>query len=145
MINTLYKYRELLGILTWRHLKVRYKQTFFGILWVIMYPVITMIIFTIIFSKFLKVPSDNVPYALFVYSAILPWTLFSKAMVQATQSLVGNVTLVTKIYFPREIMIYSVILANLVDFFIDAVYSDCCSRRNGCRGRGSAPGTDGSV
>lgn len=116
----LFKYRELLYILTWRHIKVRYKQSFLGIGWAIAQPIATMILFTIIFSVFLKVPSEGIPYPLFVYSALLPWTFFSTSLMQATNSLTSNTNLITKVYFPREIIIYSVILANSLDFIISA-------------------------
>ncbi len=120
-LYAIFKYKELLYILTWRHIKVRYKQSFLGIGWAIAQPIATMVLFTIIFSVFLKVPSESVPYPLFVYSALLPWTFFSASLIQATNSLTGNTPLVTKIYFPREIIIYSIILANSLDFIIAAI------------------------
>ena len=120
-ISTIARHKELMYALTWRHVKVRYKQSFLGVGWAILQPFVTMIMFTVVFSKLLNVPSDGIPYPIFVYSAILPWTFFSKSISQATQSLVSNVQLVTKIYFPREIIIYSIILANGIDFIIAAI------------------------
>ena len=119
-VSDIVSYRELLYTLTWRHIKVRYKQSFLGVGWAILQPFVTMVVFTVVFSKLLKVPSNGIPYPIFVYSAILPWTFFSKSVSQATSSLVGNVNLITKIYFPREIIIYSIILANGFDFLIAA-------------------------
>ena len=121
-LTTIVNYKELLYTLTWRHIKVRYKQSLLGVGWAILQPFATMVIFTIIFSRFLKIPSDGIPYPIFVYSAILPWTFFSKSILQATNSLVGNVNLVTKIYFPREVIIFSIILANGFDFIIAAIF-----------------------
>jgi len=119
-LSAIVRHKELLYTLTWRHVKVRYKQSFLGVGWAILQPFGTMVVFTVVFSKLLNVPSDGIPYPIFVYSAILPWTFFSKSVSQATNSLVGNVSLVTKIYFPREIIIYSIILANGFDFIIAA-------------------------
>ena len=120
-VSAIVKHRELLYTLTWRHIKVRYKQSFLGIGWAILQPFVTMVVFTVVFSKLLNVPSNDIPYPIFVYSAILPWSFFSKSVSQATVSLVGNVNLITKIYFPREIIIYSIILANGFDFIIAAI------------------------
>jgi len=120
-VSAIVKHRELLYTLTWRHIKVRYKQSFLGIGWAILQPFVTMVVFTVVFSKLLNVPSNDIPYPIFVYSAILPWSFFSKSISQATVSLVGNVNLITKIYFPREIIIYSIILANGFDFIIAAI------------------------
>ncbi|MBC8490023.1 MAG: ABC transporter permease [Bacteroidetes bacterium] len=120
-VSDIVRHKELLYTLTWRHVKVRYKQSFLGVGWAILQPFVTMVVFTVIFSKLLNVPSNGIPYPIFVYSAILPWTFFSKSISQATTSLVTNVNLVTKIYFPREIIIYSIILANVFDFIIAAL------------------------
>ncbi|MBL7086316.1 MAG: ABC transporter permease [Candidatus Cloacimonetes bacterium] len=123
-VSAIVRHKELLYTLTWRNIKVRYKQSFLGVGWAILQPFVTMVVFTVVFSKLLNVPSDDIPYPIFVYSAILPWSFFSKSISQSTNSLVSNVNLVTKIYFPREIIIYSIILANGFDFIIAAtIYS----------------------
>jgi lipopolysaccharide transport system permease protein len=105
-------------LITWtsREIKARYKQTVFGIAWAVFQPLVLTIIFALIFSVFIKLPSEGVPYPLFVYSALLPWTFFSRAAVGAITSIVGNMNLVKKIYFPREILVYSSVAAYLVDF-----------------------------
>lgn len=114
----LWKYRELLYFLSWRDVKVRYKQTALGMIWAIIQPLITMIVFTIFFGKFVKVPSEGVPYPIFTYVALLPWTLFTYGLNQASNSLVSNANLVTKVYFPRLVIPISSILSGLLDFMI---------------------------
>ena len=114
-------YRELLYFLTWRDIKVRYKQTVLGATWAILQPVISMIIFSIIFGKFAKIPSDGVPYPIFVYAGLLPWTFFSNAVSRSGLSLVASVNLITKIYFPRLLIPTASVGAALVDFVLSSV------------------------
>jgi len=114
----IWKYRELLYFLTKRDIKVRYKQTVLGGLWAIIQPVFTMIVFTIFFGRLAKVPSDGIPYPLFVYAGLLPWTYFANALTASGNSLVGSQNLITKVYFPRLIIPASASLAGLLDFFI---------------------------
>ncbi len=114
----IWKYRELLYFLTKRDIKVRYKQTVLGGLWAIIQPVATMIVFTFFFGKLAKIPSDGIPYPIFVYTGLLPWTYFANALAASGNSLVGSQNLITKVYFPRLIIPASASLAGLLDFFI---------------------------
>ena len=118
----LWRYRELFIILSWRDLSVRYKQTIIGILWAIIRPLLTMVVFTIIFGHVAKLPSDgNAPYALMVFAAMLPWTFFSNSLSEASNSLIGNANLITKVYFPRLIIPSATLITALVDFLISFV------------------------
>jgi len=117
-LRELWAYRELLWVLTERDIKVRYKQTILGAAWAILRPVLTMAIFTVIFGRLARMPSDGYPYSVFVYSGLLPWTFFSGALTAASQSLVGSQNLVSKVYFPRLIIPLSSIGAGLVDLAI---------------------------
>lgn len=117
-LKELWQYRELLGILAWRDVSVRYKQSIVGIGWAIIQPVMTMIIFTIIFGKFAKLPSEGIPYPVFTYCALLPWNYFSRSLSDSSDSLVGSAHLVTKIYFPRIILPVSKVFAGLIDLSI---------------------------
>ena len=117
-LNDLWQYRELLYFLTWRDIKVRYKQTVLGAAWAIIQPFFAMVVFTLFFGKLAKVPSEGVPYPIFSYAGLLPWTFFAQAMGQTSGSLVGNANLVTKVYFPRLVIPLSASLAPLVDFCI---------------------------
>ena len=117
-LKAIWEYKELLYFLIWRDLKVRYKQTAIGIGWVIIQPLATMVIFTAIFGKFAKIPSDGLPYPLFVYSALLPWNLFAHALTRGSASVAGNANLVSKIYFPRLILPVAGVLSPLVDFAV---------------------------
>ena len=117
-LKAIWEYRELLYFLVWRDLKVHYRQTVIGAGWVILQPLITMVIFTIIFSRFAQIPSDGLPYPVFVYSALLPWNLFTSSLNRGASSVVGNAQLVSKIYFPRLILPLSGILSPLVDFAV---------------------------
>lgn len=118
----LWRYRELFIILAWRDLSVRYKQTIIGILWAIIRPLLTMIVFTIIFGRIAKLPSDGTaPYALMVFAAMLPWTLFSSALGEAANSLIGNANLISKVYFPRLIIPTATIVTAFVDFLISFI------------------------
>jgi lipopolysaccharide transport system permease protein len=114
----IWNYRELLYFLTKRDIKVRYKQTVLGGLWAIIQPAFTMIVFTLFFGRLAKVPSEGMPYPIFVYAALLPWTYFANAVSNSGNSLVGSANLITKIYFPRLIVPASASLAGLLDFFI---------------------------
>src|SRR5215510_3013126 len=99
-LKELWDYRELLYFLVWRDVKVRYKQTAIGAAWAIIQPLMTMVIFTLIFAKFAKMPSDGLPYPLFIYAALLPWNYFAKSLSQSISSVVGEAHLITKVYFP---------------------------------------------
>ncbi|MEO6393797.1 MAG: ABC transporter permease [Pyrinomonadaceae bacterium] len=120
-LGELWSYRELLYFLTWRDIKVRYKQTVLGAAWAILQPLLTMLIFTVIFGRFAGIPSDNIPYPIFCYAALLPWTFFSNAVTNSGNSLVGSSNLITKVYFPRMIIPGAAVLAGLVDFLIASV------------------------
>ncbi|MEP6904081.1 MAG: ABC transporter permease, partial [Actinomycetota bacterium] len=103
-IKELWEYRELLHFLIWRDIKVRYKQTALGVLWAIIQPVMTMVVFSIFFGKLGKLSSDGIPYPIFTFAALVPWTLFSNGLTQATGSLVASSNLIKKVYFPRLII-----------------------------------------
>jgi homopolymeric O-antigen transport system permease protein len=120
-LKTIWEYRELLYFLVWRDLKVRYRQTAIGAGWAVLQPLLTMIIFTVVFSKFANVPSDGLPYPIFTYAALLPWSLFANSLTRGGTSVVGNAQLVSKIYFPRLILPLSGILSPIVDFAISFV------------------------
>jgi len=114
-------YRELLINLAKREITVRYKQSILGYAWVILNPLFQVLVISFVFSTILKVPSIGVPFIVFLSVALLPWTLFSTSITSATNALVGNSNLITKIYFPREILIYSTVLAKIVDFALSLV------------------------
>lgn len=117
-LRELYKYRDLLRILTERELKVRYKQTALGIGWAVLQPLALMVIFTLVFSYFTNINSEGIPYPIFSYIALLPWTFFQTAVQFGSMSVVNNSGLVSKVWFPREILPLSSLFAALVDFFI---------------------------
>ena len=117
----IWKYRELFYFLTKRDIKVRYKQTVLGGLWAIIQPFFTMIVFSVFFGRLAKLPSDGIPYPIFVYAGLLPWTYFANALTNSGNSLVGNANLITKVYFPRVIIPASASLAGLLDLFIAMV------------------------
>lgn len=117
-LKEIWEYRELLYFLTKRDIKVRYKQTVLGGLWAIIQPAFTMVIFTLFFGRLAKMPSDGMPYPIFVYVGLLPWTYFANAVSSSGNSLVGSANLITKIYFPRLIVPASASLAGLLDFFV---------------------------
>ncbi len=117
-LDELWNYRELLYFLTWRDVKVRYKQTVLGAAWAVLQPFLTMIIFTIFFGKMANVGSDGLPYPIFSYAGLLPWTFFAQGLSQSSNSLVGSANLLKKIYFPRLVIPISSVLAPAVDFFI---------------------------
>ncbi|WP_440950021.1 ABC transporter permease [Methanosphaerula subterraneus] len=114
----IWAYRELLYFFTWRDVKIRYKQTGLGFAWAVIQPLFTMLIFSLIFGAFAKIPSDGIPYPLFSYAALLPWTLFAEGMTRSTNSMVANAPIMTKVYFPRLLMPISGIMSPLVDFCI---------------------------
>ncbi|MCL4383950.1 ABC transporter permease [Patescibacteria group bacterium] len=114
------RHGELLGQITAREIKSRYKQSVLGYLWVIVNPLFQMLVMSFAFSVVLKIPtnaSENIPYSIFLYVALLPWTLFANSLASASNSLVGNSSLITKIYFPRTILVISTVIAKVVDFF----------------------------
>jgi lipopolysaccharide transport system permease protein len=117
-IRDVWAYRELFYFLVWRDLKVRYKQTVLGILWAIIQPFCLMVIFSIFFGRLAKIPSEGIPYPIFAYAALLPWSYFAKSLNLCSESLVGNSHLITKVYFPRLIIPTSSVLSGLVDFSI---------------------------
>jgi lipopolysaccharide transport system permease protein len=121
-LSELWTYRELLYFLIWRDVKVRYKQTVIGIGWAILQPLLTMVIFTMIFGNFAKIPSDGLPYPVFAFTALLPWNLFAGALNRCTLSLVGSANLITKVYFPRLIVPVSAIISGIIDFAIAFVF-----------------------
>jgi lipopolysaccharide transport system permease protein len=114
----IWNYRELLYFLTKRDIKVRYKQTVLGGLWAVIQPAFTMLVFTLFFGRLAKMPSDGLPYPIFVYAGLLPWTYFANAVSASGNSLVGSSNLITKVYFPRIVVPASAALAGLLDFFI---------------------------
>lgn len=115
-LRDVWEYRELLYFLIWRDIKVRYKQTALGAAWAIIQPVMTMTVFSLFFGKLAKVPSDNIPYPIFSFAALVPWTLFANGLSQASNSLVGSAHLITKVYFPRLTIPLATVLAGAVDF-----------------------------
>jgi lipopolysaccharide transport system permease protein len=117
-LRELWEYRELLYFFIWRDIKIRYKQTILGGLWVILQPLMPMVIFSVFFGLLVKVPSDNIPYPLFAYTALLPWHLFAYSFYTSSQSLLMNQGLITKVYFPRLLVPLSVILGGLIDFLV---------------------------
>jgi len=117
-IKELWQYKELLYFFTWRDLKVRYKQTFIGVAWAIFQPLITMIVFSIFFGGLAKIPSDGVPYPIFVYVGLLFWQFFSSALSDTSMTLISNQSIITKVYFPRLILPVSSVITKLVDFAI---------------------------
>lgn len=117
----LWKYRELFYFLAWRDILVRYKQTAIGIAWALVRPLATMVVFTIVFGKLAKLPSDGVPYPILVFAALLPWQFFANAFSEAGNSLVNNAGMLTKIYFPRLIIPTSAVITSLIDFLLSGV------------------------
>lgn len=117
-LRAVWQFRELLYFLAWRDVKVRYKQTVIGAAWAILQPLLTMVVFTVVFGHFAKIPSDGLPYSVFTYAALLPWNYFSQAISRSGASLVGDTNLVKKVYFPRLIIPLSAVASPLVDFFI---------------------------
>jgi lipopolysaccharide transport system permease protein len=120
-LRDLWKYRELIYFLTWRDVKVRYKQTLLGATWAILQPLLTMVIFSIIFGELAQLPSEGFPYPIFTYTALLPWQLFAFSLANSSNSLVGSQNLVSKVYFPRLVIPIASVLPALVDFGISFV------------------------
>src|SRR5258708_29278418 len=115
----LWRYRELFQVLAWRDISVRYKQTVIGAAWAIIRPFLTMVVFTVVFGKLAQLPSDGTaPYALMVFAGMLPWTFFATAVADASNSLIGNANLISKVYFPRLIVPIAAVMVAFVDFLI---------------------------
>lgn len=119
--HDLWAYRELFYFLAWRDILVRYKQTVIGIAWALVRPLATMLVFTVVFGKLAKLPSDGVPYPILVFAALLPWQFFANAFSEAGNSLVSNAGMLTKIYFPRLIIPTSAVITSLIDFLLSGV------------------------
>jgi lipopolysaccharide transport system permease protein len=117
----LWNYRELFYFLAWRDTLVRYKQTAIGVAWALIRPLVTMLVFTIVFGKIAKLPSDGVPYPILVFAAVLPWQFFASAFSEAGNSLVANSGMLSKIYFPRLIIPSSAVITSFIDFLVSAV------------------------
>lgn len=117
-LDELWQYRELLYFLTWRDIKVRYKQTVLGAAWAIIQPFFTMVVFSLFFGRLAKMPSDGIPYPIFAYAALVPWTFFANGLNQASNSLVGSANLIKKVYFPRLVVPISSVISGVVDFVL---------------------------
>jgi lipopolysaccharide transport system permease protein len=117
-LSELWSYRELLYFLIWRDLKVRYKQTALGAAWAVMQPLFTMLIFSLFFGRLAKMPSDNIPYPIFSYTGLVPWTFFARGLASSSNSLVDSANLIRKVYFPRLMIPIADVLSGLVDFAI---------------------------
>lgn len=117
----LWHYRELFYFLAWRDILVRYKQTAIGIAWSVLRPLLTMVVFTVVFGKLAKLPSNGVPYPIMVYTAMLPWQFFANSLTESSNSLIDNQNLLTKVYFPRLIVPAGSVIVSMVDFLISAV------------------------
>ncbi|HVG31098.1 MAG TPA: ABC transporter permease [Pyrinomonadaceae bacterium] len=114
----LWAYRELLYFLVWRDIKVRYKQTALGAAWAVIQPFFTMVVFSLFFGRLGKMPSDNIPYPIFAYAALVPWTFFANGLTESSNSLVGSANLIKKVYFPRLAVPVAAVLSGLVDFAV---------------------------
>ena len=119
--HDLWRYRELFGFLAWRDVLVRYKQTVIGILWAVLRPLLTMFVFSFIFGRLAKLPSDGIPYPILVFAAMLPWQFFASSLTEASNSLITNANMLSKIYFPRLVLPTSAVIVSLVDFLISSV------------------------
>jgi len=117
-VRELWEYRELVYFLIWRNVKVRYKQTALGASWAIIQPFMTMVVFSLFFGKLAKVPSDNVPYPIFSFAGLVPWTFFANSLDLASKSLIGSAQLITKVYFPRLVIPIATVLSGVVDFAV---------------------------
>ncbi len=117
-LGVLWEYRELLYFLCWRDIKIRYKQTVLGISWAILQPLLTMVIFSLFFGRLAKVPSDGIPYPIFSFAALVPWTFFANGLRQSTESLVSSADLVKKVYFPRLVVPLASVLSGSIDFLL---------------------------
>lgn len=117
----IWRYRELFFFLAWRDILVRYKQTAIGIAWSVLRPLLTMVVFTIVFGKLAKLPSNGVPYPIMVYAAMLPWQFFANSLTECSNSLIDNSNLLTKVYFPRMVVPFSSVIVSMVDFLISCI------------------------
>jgi lipopolysaccharide transport system permease protein len=117
-LDELWEYKELLYFLAWRDIKVRYKQTVLGAAWAIIQPFFTMVVFSIFFGKLARVPSDGIPYPIFAYAALVPWTFFANGLNQSSNSLVGSANLIKKVYFPRLVVPISSVISGVFDFIL---------------------------
>lgn len=124
-LRELWAHRDLLYFLTQRDIKLRYRQTLLGVVWAVLQPVLPMVVFTLLFGRLAHVPSEGMPYPIFVYAGLLPWTFFNSAVANATPSLVSNSLLVTKVYFPRLVIPGAVVAAGLLDFGISTLILSC--------------------
>lgn len=120
--DELWRYRELFFIFTWRDIKVRYKQTFIGIIWVLFQPIVTTFIFTMFFGRLAQIPSGQLPYHLFVFTGLVFWTYFSNSLTSASNSLIENIQILKKVYFPKEILPISASLTSTLDFLINFIF-----------------------
>jgi lipopolysaccharide transport system permease protein len=121
-LRAVWYYRELLYFLVWREVKIRYKQTLIGAAWVVLQPLVTIAIFSTIFGMFANIPSDGLPYPVFAYAALLPWTYFAEAVTRSSASLVSDANLIRKVYFPRLIIPLASVLTPLLDFFLSFLF-----------------------
>jgi lipopolysaccharide transport system permease protein len=117
-LREIWEYRELLYFLIWRDIKVRYKQTVLGAAWAIIQPLFTMVVFSLFFGQLGKMPSDGIPYPIFSFAALVPWTFFANGLAQSSNSLVGSAHLITKVYFPRLVVPLAAVLSGIVDFVL---------------------------
>lgn len=117
----LWRYRELFYFLAWRDILVRYKQTAIGVVWALLRPFLTMVVFTVVFGRIAKMPANGIPYPILVFAAMLPWQFFSTSLAEASSSLVGNANLISKVYFPRLIIPAGAVITSMVDFLISFV------------------------
>jgi len=117
-LHELWEFRELLYFLTWRDIKVRYKQTVLGAAWAIIQPFFTMVVFSLFFGRLAKMPSDGIPYPIFAFAALVPWTFFANGLTQSSNSLVGSANLIKKVYFPRLVIPTSSVISGVVDFVL---------------------------
>lgn len=120
-ILEIWRYRELLYFFVWRDLKVRYKQTAIGVAWAVLQPFVSMVVFSVFFGALIKVPSDGIPYPIFVYTGLLFWQFFSGSLSDTSNSLISNRSIITKVYFPRIILPIAAIIVQFVDFFVASV------------------------
>jgi lipopolysaccharide transport system permease protein len=120
-LREVWQYRELLYFFIWRDLKVRYKQTILGVIWVILQPVMTMVVMSIVFGRMARIPSEGIPYPIFAYSALLPWSFFAGGLGRAAGSMVGSANLLQKVYFPRLILPLAAVVGGLTDFFLEFI------------------------